>query len=99
MRYLIWLLRFMLFILLLGLGIKNNQTVTLHYFFHLQWNTSLAMLLLLFFMLGVVVTAFALIFNVLQQRREIARLQAALQVQLKLAAVPTSGQMSFTSIA
>ena len=98
MRYLIWLLRLVLFFLLLGLGIKNNQTVTLHYFFQLQWHTSLVMLLLLFFMLGVAVTAFALIVNVLQQRREIARLQAALVTQSKLAAVPASGQMSFTSI-
>ncbi len=98
MRYLIWLLRFALFILLLGLAIKNNQPVTLHYFLHLQWSTSLAMLLLLFFMLGVLVTAFALFFNVLQQRREIARLHAALQAQIKLTAVPESGQMSFTSI-
>ena len=98
MRYLIWLLRLVLFFLLLGLSLKNNQPVTLHYFFQLQWHTSLVMLLLLFFMLGVAVTAFALIVNVLQQRREIARLQAALLTQSKLAAVPTSGQMSFTSI-
>ncbi|MDH2918420.1 MAG: lipopolysaccharide assembly protein LapA domain-containing protein [Sideroxydans sp.] len=98
MPYLIWLLRFVLFMLLLGLGIKNNQPVTLHYFLQLQWHTSLVMLLLLFFMLGVAVTAFALIVNVLQQRREIARLQAALLVQTQLAAVPASGQLSFTSI-
>ena len=98
MRYLIWLLRLALFILLFGFAIKNNQPVTLYYFLHWQWHTSLVMLLLLFFMLGVVVTAFALIVNVLQQRREIARLQAALQVQTQLAADPPSGQLSFTSI-
>ncbi|MGZ8257221.1 MAG: lipopolysaccharide assembly protein LapA domain-containing protein [Gallionella sp.] len=96
MNYLIWLLRLLLFILLLGLGIKNNQAVTLHYFFQLQWNTSLVMLLLLFFMLGVAVTAFALLVNVLQQRREIMRLQAELQTHL--AQLPASGQMSFTAI-
>lgn len=95
MRYLIWLLRLVLFLVLLGLAVKNNQPVTLHYFLHLQWSTSLAMLLLLFFMLGVLVTAAALILNVLQQRREIARLQAALQTQLTASA---SGQMSFSSI-
>lgn len=98
MRYLIWLLRLVLFFLLLGLSLKNNQPVTLHYFFQLQWHTSLVMLLLLFFMLGVAVTAFALIVNVLQQRREIARLQATLLAHSKLAAAPESGQLSFTSI-
>ncbi len=98
MRYLIWLPRLALFVLLFGLALKNNQAVTLHYFLQLQWHTSLVILLLLFFMLGVFVTAFALILNILQQRREIAHLQAALQAQMERAAVPASGQMSFTSI-
>ncbi len=97
MRYLMWLLRLVLFFLLLGLAIKNNQPVTFHYFFQVQWQTTLVMLLLIFFMLGVVVTAFALIVKVLQQRREIARLQAALHAQLKLAVVPLSEQTSLTT--
>jgi uncharacterized integral membrane protein len=35
MRYLNWLLRTLLFIALLGFAVKNDQPVTLRYFFRL----------------------------------------------------------------
>jgi hypothetical protein len=52
MRYMIWLLRTVLFFVLLGFAIKNDQPVVLHYFFGYEWQTSLILILFLFFCHG-----------------------------------------------
>ncbi len=49
MRYLIWSLRAVLFLLLLGFAVKNDQPVVLRYFFGYEWQTSLVVVLLCFF--------------------------------------------------
>jgi lipopolysaccharide assembly protein A len=78
MHYLAWLVRIIVFLVLFGLAIKNNQPVTLRYFFHSEWQTSLVMLLFLFFALGVMIGAFTLMLNVLQMRRELAKAHSQL---------------------
>ena len=75
MRYLNWLLRAILFILLLGFAVKNDQPVVLRYFFGYEWQASLVVVLLLFFTVGVGVGMLALLGNVFRQRREIAALK------------------------
>ena len=87
MRTLGWLLRALLFILLLGLAVKNDQPVTLHYFFGYEWQSSLVVVLLIFFAVGAIVGVLAMLVNVLQQRREIARLKRELQTRNKLAGI------------
>ena len=84
MRYFNWLLRAMLFLALLGFAVKNDQAVTLHYFFGYEWHSSLVAVLLLFFTAGAVVGVLAMFPNVLQQRREIARLQHTIRIKDKL---------------
>jgi putative membrane protein len=84
MRYLNWLLRAVLFLALLGLALKNDQSVTLRYFLSYEWHTSLAIVLLIFFAAGVVIGIVAMFANVLQQRREIARLQGNDRTKNKL---------------
>jgi uncharacterized integral membrane protein len=84
MRYLNWLLRAVLFLALLGLALKNDQSVTLRYFLSYEWHTSLAIVLLIFFAAGVLIGIFAMFANVLQQRREIARLQGNDRTKNKL---------------
>ncbi len=85
MRYLIWLLRVLLFIALLGFAVKNDQPIALHYFFGYEWQTSLVVALLLFFAIGAIIGVLAMLVNVLQQRREIARLRRDLKKRNKLA--------------
>jgi putative membrane protein len=75
MRYFNLLLRTVLFIALLGLAIKNDQPVTLRYFFGYEWQSPLVIVLLIFFAAGVFIGALAMFSNVMQQRREIARLK------------------------
>ena len=93
MRYFNWLLRAVLFIALLGLAVKNDQPVTLRYFFGYEWQSSLVIVLLIFFAAGAAVGVLAMFANVLQQRREIARLKRDIRVKNKLAGVGDTQQI------
>jgi uncharacterized integral membrane protein len=87
MRYLNWILRVALFIVLLGFAVKNDQPVTLHYFFGYEWQSSLVIVLLIFFAAGAAVGVLAMLPNVLKHRREIARLKREIRIKNKLAGV------------
>lgn len=93
MRYFDWALRIVLFIVLLGFAVKNDQPVTLRYFFGYEWQSSLVVVLLLFFAVGAVVGVLAMFSNVLQQRREIARLKRDIRVKNKLADIGETQQI------
>jgi len=84
MAYLNWFLRISLFILLLGLAIKNDQPVTLRYFFGFEWQSPLVVVLLIFFFAGTIIGVIAMFANVLKQRREIARLKRDFKLKSKL---------------
>jgi len=87
MRYMIWFLRAVLFLILLGFAMKNDQPVVLHYFFGYEWKTSLILILLLFFAVGVSVGVLAVLGNIFRQRREISILKRELRLKNKLANV------------
>ncbi|HEX5338307.1 MAG TPA: LapA family protein [Gallionella sp.] len=93
MRYLNWIFRIVLFIVLLGFAVKNDQPVTLRYFFGYEWQSSLVVVLLIFFAGGAAVGVLAMFANVLQQRREIARLKRDIRVKNKLADIGETQQM------
>ena len=93
MRYFNWVLRAALFIVLLGFAIKNDQPVKLSYFFGFEWQSSLVVVLLIFFSAGVLVGVFAMLADGLQQRREIARLKRDIRVKNKLAGVDETQKM------
>jgi uncharacterized integral membrane protein len=84
MRYLIWTLRAVLFLLLLGFAVKNDQPVVLHYFFGYEWQTSLVVVLLCFFTLGVVIGLLAVLASLFSQRRELSAVKRELQLKNKL---------------
>ena len=87
MRYLIWSLRAVLFLLLLGFAVKNDQPVVLRYFFGYEWQTSLVVVLLCFFALGVVIGLLAMLGTMFRQRRELAAVQRELKLKNKLAEI------------
>ena len=93
MRTLSWLLRALLFFALLGFAVKNDQPITLRYYFGYEWQSSLVVVLLLFFAAGAIVGVLAMLVNVLQQRREIARLKRDIRVKNKLAGVGETQQI------
>jgi uncharacterized integral membrane protein len=78
-------LRAALFVVLFGFAVKNDHPVTLRYFFGYEWQSSLVIVLLIFFAAGAVVGVMAMFSNVLRQRREIARLKRDIRVKNKLA--------------
>jgi len=84
MRYLNWLLRAALFMILLGFAVKNDQAVTLRYFFGFEWQSPLVIVLLIFFAAGAAVGIFAMFINMLQQHREISRLKRDIRVKSQL---------------
>lgn len=59
MAILNWLLRIIVFLLLLGLAARNSDTVTVRWFFGHEWRIELSVLLLALFVLGVLLGAFA----------------------------------------
>ncbi|MEQ1915371.1 MAG: LapA family protein, partial [Gallionella sp.] len=85
MRIFSWLWRFITFIVLLGFAVKNNQPVTLRFFFEMEWHTSLVIVLLLFFTAGVAIGVLAMLFNLLQERKEITALKREIRVKNQLA--------------
>lgn len=93
MPYLNWILRVALFIVLLGFAVKNDQPITLRYFFGYEWQSSLVIVLLIFFAAGAAVGVLAMLPNVLKQRREIARLKRDIRIKNKLASI---GEMQQT---
>jgi len=84
MRYIVWLLRIALFVALLGFALKNDQAVTLRYFFGYEWDTSLVVVLLCFFAIGAAVGILAMLGSVLVQRRELASTKRELQLKQRL---------------
>lgn len=72
MRYLIWFLRIVLFLFLLGFTVRNIETVTLHYYFGYEWQAPLVLVILLFFALGVAIGVLSCLAKIFRQRREIA---------------------------
>ena len=83
MKYLIWILRAFLFLILLGFAVKNDQPVVLSYFFGYEWHASLVLVLLLFFAAGAAVGMLALLGNIMRQRKEIAALKNKLRLAIK----------------
>ncbi|MGA7594840.1 MAG: LapA family protein [Gallionella sp.] len=84
MRYLNWIIRVLLFIALLGFAAKNDQPITLKYFFGYEWQSYLVVALLIFFTAGAVVGVLAMFPKIVQQRREIAALKRQFRAREKL---------------
>ena len=91
MRYLVWLLRAFIFLILLGFAVKNDQPVVLRYFFGYEWQASLVVILLLFFTVGMGIGVVAVLGNIFRQRREIASLTRELRLKNKLTGLDEDG--------
>ena len=75
MRLLLWLLRGLVFFLLLGFALKNDALVTLRFFFESEWRLPLILVILVAFAAGVLLGVTAAVMTMLHQRREIRRLR------------------------
>ena len=81
MRYLLWILKFALFVLILSFAAKNTETVSLRYYLGYEWQAPLVLVLLIFFCVGVAVGIIASLGHLFRQRRQIAALKQELRVR------------------
>ena len=79
MRYLLWLVRFLLLALLVTFAVKNTETVTVRYFLGYEWQAPLVFVLLVFFCIGAVLGVMAGLARYIRQRRELAALKRELR--------------------
>lgn len=75
MKALLWVLRGILFVILLGLAIKNSSDVELRFYFDAHWQVPLSIVVLISLASGVVFGLLALLPQIFRQRRSIAKLQ------------------------
>ena len=75
MRYVIWILKFLLFVLVLTFAIKNIEMVTLRYFFGWEWQSPLIFVMLIAFCAGIALGLLAALPKLFRQRREITTLK------------------------
>jgi uncharacterized integral membrane protein len=80
MNALLWLLRALLFVILLGLAIKNGGDVELRFFFDASWQAPLALVILASLVTGVILGLLALLPRLVRQRRETLKLQRSVPV-------------------
>ena len=83
MRYLLWLLKFALFMLVLSFAVKNTEMVTVRYYLGHEWQGPLVFVLLIFFCIGTAVGVVASFTHLFRQRREIAALKHELRTQAR----------------
>ena len=88
MTYLTFALRSFLFLVLFLFALKNHEPVTLKFYFDLEWRAPLILLLLAFFVCGIVVGLAALLPGVMRRRREISALTNAQGLQKPARSVP-----------
>ncbi|MDP1527651.1 MAG: LapA family protein [Rhodocyclaceae bacterium] len=80
MHALTWIVRGVLFVILLGLAIKNSADVELRFFFDASWQAPLSLVVLITFATGVLAGLLAFLPQWIRQRRLISGLaQPALQ--------------------
>jgi uncharacterized integral membrane protein len=72
MKYLAWVLKLALFVLVLTFAVRNTDLVTVRYTFDGEWQTPLIFALLVAFCLGVAVGLMAGLAQLVRQRRELA---------------------------
>ena len=77
MRYLLWTVRFIVFVLVLSFAVKNGDSVTVRYYLGAEWQAPLIFVLLVTFCAGAAFGVLACLGQLFRQRREIARLKRA----------------------
>ena len=83
MRYVIWLLRIVLFLMLLGFAVKNSDPVTVYYYFGAEWRAPMVFVLLICLCTGAALGILAALGQLFRQRREIAELKRELRAQAR----------------
>lgn len=79
LHYLLWPLKFVLFAILFAFAMQNADSVMLRFFLGYAWQAPLALLLLVFFVLGAVFGLVACLTRMARLRRELVVLRRELR--------------------
>lgn len=77
MRFVLWSLRILVFLLLFLFALKNTDPVSIRFFLDSTWHAPLIIVVLAFFAGGALLGVLSLIGTVFSLRREVARLKRA----------------------
>ncbi len=83
MRYILWVFKFAVFVLVLSFAAKNTDTVTLHYYLGYDWQAPLVVVALIFFSAGAVIGILAALGHLFRLRREVSALKRKLRDQAR----------------
>jgi putative membrane protein len=79
MRFLIWLLRVIVFVALFGLAVKNSAPVELRFYLDGVWQAPLSLVILAAFFAGAVIGLTATVVTLVRQGRELRHLHTRLR--------------------
>ena len=75
MRYVLWILKLLLFAFMLTFAVKNTEPVSIRYFLETEWRAPLIFVLLVVFCVGAAMGLLGALGHIMRQRREIATLR------------------------
>jgi uncharacterized integral membrane protein len=82
MRIVTWIVRLVIFVLILGFAARNTAPVTVRFYLGNEWEAPMAFVLLVAFALGVAAGLAASLGNLFRQRREVVQLRKQLRAQV-----------------
>lgn len=90
MKYLTWLLKAAIFFTLFAFALNNQQNATVHFFFGTQWTTSLVLVVLAAFTLGVAVGVLGMVPHWWRHRSAARHQSGAISAQTPPSPVPST---------
>jgi lipopolysaccharide assembly protein A len=78
-KYLLWIFRILVFVILLGFALKNTDPVAVQFWLGMQWEAPVVFVLLAAFVLGAIGGVLASLGVIFRRRREIASLRKQLR--------------------
>lgn len=82
MRFLSWIFRILLFILLVGFALKNSDPISVRFYLGAHWEASLALVVLVFFGIGAAAGVAACFTYIYRLRGEILQLRKEVRAKL-----------------
>ena len=83
MRWLLWFVRLVLFLILFSFAVKNDQLVALKFFFGTSWQTPLVFVILVAFAAGALLGVTSTVASLVRKQREIGRLRRQVSSQAR----------------
>ena len=88
MHYLMWIIKVLLFLLILSFALVNTDPVTVRYYLGYQWQAPLVLVLLLAICAGALVGLLVGLFHTLRLRRQVAALKRELRAAQQSSETP-----------